>query len=218
MTTSQEERLLGEAAKLAIPIEQWGKDHWSTLSYVETVAVDYQGQLSADRMRCNINTHPIQEAMRKHRFSSTQRQWQTSWGTVLKNGTMLPEHDDWDCLSDLYHAGLVLHPSNEVVTLTERGWELARELRTWKAQGGRYSDFVPSPSSRDIPTPTPGYNTRLTIFFSWDKNGRKRAYRWNRSQIRAFPVKLAEAEAWVAQQQVDVLPHHPFHAPDEPDQ
>ena len=42
-----------------VPVEQWGRDHYSTLLYVEACAVDAKGRLEHDRMRCNRSRHPI---------------------------------------------------------------------------------------------------------------------------------------------------------------
>lgn len=123
-----------------IPLERWGKDHWSLLAYIETCSVDHQGKLSFDRMRCNRETHPLQHACRKYPTSEALSAWKPTWGTYLKE-SQLSEHDDWDCLADLYYAGLVVHPSNDVVHLTEKGIKIVQQLRVFKSQSGQYKDF-----------------------------------------------------------------------------
>jgi hypothetical protein len=51
-------------------------------------------------------------------------------------------------------------------------------------------------------TNTPGFNCRQTVRFTFDKNGRKVAQRWMRTQSpfgRWVKVSLVDAEAWLAQ-------------------
>lgn len=57
---------------------------------------------------------------------------------------------------------------------------------------------------------TPGYNTRIAIFFTTDRNGRKVAYRWSGMQVRAFRMQLAEAELLVATEAATLLDGHPL--------
>ena len=54
---------------------------------------------------------------------------------------------------------------------------------------------------------TPGYNCRLSIFFLVGKS--KRAFYWDVQQFRAFPMKLVEAELFIAQGQADELASDP---------
>lgn len=57
---------------------------------------------------------------------------------------------------------------------------------------------------------TPGYNCRLRIWFETDGKGRKIAYRWGRSSLRAFRMPLAQAELLVATEQADEIECHPI--------
>lgn len=59
-------------------------------------------------------------------------------------------------------------------------------------------------------TKTPGYNTRLEIFFQLDKNGRKVAYRFSRMQFRSFRMSLADAEMFIATDQATLIPGNPM--------
>ena len=72
-----------------IPIENWGKDHWSTFAYAETLAVDNNGIIIPEvlKMRTNIKTHFF---MRNPNDGSM-------YPTMLKNGNVSRGHDDWDC-------------------------------------------------------------------------------------------------------------------------
>lgn len=59
---------------------------------------------------------------------------------------------------------------------------------------------------------TPGYNSRIAIFFQSDKNGRKLAYYWSGrcGYGRAIRMSLKNAEMFVAQDLADLLPGHPL--------
>lgn len=123
--------------------ETWGKDHWSTLAYVESCSVDSrnpEGIASLDlrRMRCNRNKHPLVKA---NGFP-----WDKSNGTIIKGGKILKDHDDWDCLEDLEKEGLVevISLVNGYVKLTDKGIKIAHQLREHKAKGGQFSTFTPS--------------------------------------------------------------------------
>ena len=60
------------------------------------------------------------------------------------------------------------------------------------------------------PTPTPGYNCRLTIFFATQRGGRKVAYYWAASAFRAIRLPLADAEIMRATGTADVICCHPM--------
>jgi len=132
-----------------IPIEQWGKDHWSTLAYIETCIVDQQvvadiGGLDKRKMRCNPKTHPHWAHL---------PDWSHDNGTRLKGykskeetpDLLLPTHDDWDCVEDMEAENLVMICSvaNCWVSLTNEGRDIASQLREHKSKGGNFSDFEP---------------------------------------------------------------------------
>jgi hypothetical protein len=52
---------------------------------------------------------------------------------------------------------------------------------------------------------------KQTIWFSHDSRGRKVAHRWDRRQMRAFRMPLAEAELLRMTEQADVISGHPMH-------
>lgn len=132
-----------------VPMERFGKDHWSLLAYVETLVVDQQ-PIDRRRMRCNETTHPLLKG------AHTPSGWKPDYGTRLKGyfnaapeqkaSLQLPEHDDWDCLEDLEAAGLleVATLTSGVVRLTPEGRRLANLLREHKEQGGVFATFDPS--------------------------------------------------------------------------
>lgn len=124
-----------------IEIEQFGKDHWSLLAYVEARYMDNRGILDHRNMRCNIEKHPLFATPVQAHF-----RWRPEYGTKLKDGTRLEDHDDWDCLEDLERAGLVeiISMINGFVRLTPRGKEIACQLRLYKLNGGNYAEFSPA--------------------------------------------------------------------------
>ena len=131
-----------------IPIEQWGKDHWSTLAYLETVTVDYRGLVDNRRRRCNPRLH--------REFAHADYFGVMVDGSPYPTRTKVGEvqrHDDWSCLEDLVVAGLVKaywrvrYPERSFggaqakVELTELGLTVAAALRAHKARGGSFASF-----------------------------------------------------------------------------
>lgn len=85
------------------PIERWGRDHWSTLLYVEARAVDHSGQLRVANMRTLIDTHPdlIEINGRTHGHEAPK------YPTRLRDDGEIEGHDDWDCIDDMIAADVV---------------------------------------------------------------------------------------------------------------
>ncbi len=149
-----------------VPVEKFGKDHWSLLGYIETVVVDFTddgvGKVVHDRMRCNSGTHPELLGPRQRMASN----WEPAYGTRLRGffedkSRHLPDHDDWDCLKDLEATGflVIIDAKKGSVKLTEGGIKVAQELRTHKINGGNFSNFVPT----FIPTPKPAEELELKV-------------------------------------------------------
>lgn len=120
-----------------VPVELWGKDHWSTLMYIETRCVDHDGCPNRDHMRCDTALHP-----------GLGGQHRPSHGRVpptrLNNGREVLDHDDWSCLEDAESAGFLewtgtgIHP---VFRLTPLGWKVTHALRQHRAAGKKLVDF-----------------------------------------------------------------------------
>ncbi|HSP31080.1 MAG TPA: hypothetical protein VLO13_03590 [Halomonas sp.] len=137
----------------AIPMNEWGKDHWSTLAYLETCVVDQNGYLDARRMRTSDPQYPTR-----------------LYGYATDETRKVDNHSDWDCVSDFIVAGLV-EPApgttakgrlpfkefesraNKLGTasarnqstrfvLTEEGIKVCAALRAHKARGGNFGQFV----------------------------------------------------------------------------
>ena len=68
-----------------IPMNKWGKDHWSTLIYLETLAVDNKGFAKPEniRMRTNEIRHPH---LVGHTFPGSNALSGSAYPTKLKEG------------------------------------------------------------------------------------------------------------------------------------
>jgi hypothetical protein len=124
-----------------IPVSKWGRDHWSTLAYVETRCVDYDGVIRNERMRCNPRVH------REFMHGGDGR----NHPTILAGGETVDRHDDWSCLEDAAAAGFVevefdtddclFGDAMAKVRMTDLGWEVVAKLRKHKGNGGCYEWF-----------------------------------------------------------------------------
>jgi hypothetical protein len=117
-----------------IPMEEFGKDHWSTFAYVETLVVEGE-QPRRERMRCDANRHP----------QFAHGEFKDKFPTRTKKGEV-KNHDDWDCLDDCELVGLVENTGtnlHRVYNLTTLGWSVASQLRQHKASGGNFHSFEP---------------------------------------------------------------------------
>lgn len=139
-----------------IPPEKWGKDHCSTLLYIETRAVDHAGWLDNRHMRCDWRIHPamVHEGLAESRGEK--------YPTRLRNGEEQERHDDWSCLEDMKDYGLLrvhwtkptgayISQAKAQVLLLPLGAELASRLRQAKAQRKPYwKTDVLDPILRDL--------------------------------------------------------------------
>jgi len=124
-----------------IPIEQWGRDHWSTFAYCESRVVNYAGKLHNPHMRCTPRVH--REFM--HRGSTG------NYPTVLAGNVKLEKHDDWSCLEDMCAAGLLRAWFNTLgctfgggkakIELTADGHHYIAKLRRHKESDGKWGNF-----------------------------------------------------------------------------
>lgn len=137
-----------------VPVQKFGKDHWSLLAFVEILCVDHKGAISdvnRQRMRTNIKRHP------GHGYfplGTEGHEWKKDWGTRLRgyfekrdSKLRLNQHDDWDCLEDFENAGLLENKGsglNPVLRLTPLGKALAARLRVFKQDGGQFAYFAPT--------------------------------------------------------------------------
>ena len=141
------------------PMSEWGKDHWSTLAYLETCCVDNDGYLDNRRMNSDGEAYPTRLR-----------------GNTPETPHLAPGHNDWDCVADMISAGLVkpapgttpmgrvsiadqvarvaasrghtTHFQARRYLLTPAGLKIAAALRAHKAAGGNFASFVPPGRNR----------------------------------------------------------------------
>lgn len=140
-----------------VPMDRWGKDHWSTLAYLETVAVDHGGfQVGVDaRMKTNRRHARVLMACPRPKRSAPATMAQVmapEHATRLRDGTVVPQHDDWACVQDFVGEGLFADGAEvepgAVLRLSERGLALAAALRAHKAAGGQFREFTPAETAQ----------------------------------------------------------------------
>lgn len=88
----------------------FGRDHWSTLLYLETCCVDRRGRIDIRHMRKDGEQYP----------------------TRLAKGKLAKGHDDYDCIRDLVAAGY-FHSEQEPYRLTDKGWAKVGDFRRARA-------------------------------------------------------------------------------------
>jgi len=124
-----------------IPIRPvlWGKDHWSTLAYIETLCVDgMTGSPARNRMRCDLDIHPGLAS------TAAMNEPDKRYPTRLVAELSLFGHDDWSCAEDAEAAGVIDIDGtgiNPHYTMTEAGCEVVARLRKHKADGGVFANF-----------------------------------------------------------------------------
>jgi len=134
-----------------ISMSKWGKDHWSTLAYLETLAVERSGLAIPvrARMRTNEIRHP--HLLGNTGFSSGALNG-SGYPTRLKEGEV-KGHDDWDCVDDAIEEGLVEDVGtglNRAYKFTKLGKEVIAKLRQFKMDGGNFQDFVFIKEIKDV--------------------------------------------------------------------
>lgn len=145
-----------------IPVEKFGRDHWSLLGYIESVCVEMKGfQVGFDPCMRQFKHSVIGLRLALHcpwpkrvRKASPQLEpyddaIETKYGTRLGDGTRLNGHDDWDCVHDMMAAGFFTTTDfekidgGEVLHLSLLGTEMANQLRYHKSNGGSFANFIP---------------------------------------------------------------------------
>lgn len=146
-----------------IPMGKWGKDHWSLLGYMHTVLLDCGGfQVGLDaRMRQGRRNFRVMDEQcpvpKRPTRTSGAMVMDPKYGTRLNDGTYVPRHDDWHCVQDMAHEGLLLAKNSNGrwnlatvediepgvdLRLSDAGYEVLFGLIRHKHQGGNYAAYV----------------------------------------------------------------------------
>ena len=135
-----------------IPIEYWGRDHWSLLAYIGSVMIEVAGfQVGFDeRMRQNRRNYRVmmEECKKPKRISRIAPSgivgcmWKPEYTSRLNNG-ISENHDDWSCVQDMVHFGILKGKCqpNEILHFTRKGRSLYNKLIKHKQTGGQFSNF-----------------------------------------------------------------------------
>lgn len=114
-------------------LSSFGPQHWQALLRLEQAAVM---RLPVPASQWRIHPRHARDA------ASAPATWTPAMGTRLADGTVLPDHDDLDCIEDLRRVGL-LHPT-EAATLLPLGWSYAADARRYVATHGVVNGFSPA--------------------------------------------------------------------------
>jgi hypothetical protein len=143
-----------------VPLANFGKDHWSTLAYADTIIPDHRGfqvgfdgRMRQGRAHFRVMQRDCPHARRDRQVSAIVMDNRHS--TVLKDGTTVSGHDDWHCVQDLVAAGLMgvkrdglIVPLVEEVEpavdlfLTPLGEKFITALKRHKADGGSFKTWT----------------------------------------------------------------------------
>lgn len=135
-----------------IPMDLWGKDHWSLLAYISCVMEEFAGfQVGFDgRMRQNRRNFRImkeQAPVPKRVNNCMGIVMKEDYSTRLKNGVVARDHDDWCCVQDMATAGLFQETvekvePNKILHFSDKGIQISNALRVHKMRGGVFSNFT----------------------------------------------------------------------------
>lgn len=124
-----------------IPVDRWGRDHWSTFAYVCSCLFN-RCELDTRRMRTDPVLHPglggVEPVFGRIVDGSV-------YPTRLRDGETASPHDDWSCLDDAEAAGLLANGGtglHRAYRLTERGLAVHAELLAHLNDGGKVSAFA----------------------------------------------------------------------------
>ncbi|MHB9005289.1 MAG: hypothetical protein ACYC6C_14800 [Coriobacteriia bacterium] len=132
-----------------VPESNFGRDHLSTLLYIESVMVDYAGfdvGLDAKMRTHRDNWRRLSEREARHARGSKRDGAVSQNGTLLRDTDSVKHHDDWDCLSDMAAAGYFDCDTpwqvGDDLRLSDRGAAVAHAFRRHRIRGGTYADFA----------------------------------------------------------------------------
>lgn len=137
-----------------VPMQFWGKDHWSTLAYIETVMVECAGfqvgtdaRMKTGRRNSRVMANKCRQPKRPGKQSSAHCLVMTAeQSTKLNNGQLVTGHDDWSCVQDMAAECLFVQAAHDVepgvvLQFSVLGHEIANALREFKRNKGQYSQF-----------------------------------------------------------------------------
>lgn len=145
-----------------VPIDEWrfGPDHWSTLLYINTVAVDRGGfKIDSDpRMRTYFRTYEAMDREDAKEHPNVRPFTEEAYFTPVYQAdgtkTKVFDHDDWSCLYDMMLAGYFVDMTpftfkvGAVLQFSPKGQEMVARLEQHKRTGGTFKNFkLPPPEA-----------------------------------------------------------------------
>lgn len=136
-----------------LPMDVWGKNHWSTLAYIETVMVEtggfevgFDARMTQNRRHFRVMSEQNPKPIRPGRSISMSfaKPMDPQYSTMLNNGQQVEGHDDWCCVQDFAASGLLTTSEFEpkdVLHLSEQGQAVCAALRVHKQKGGNFAEF-----------------------------------------------------------------------------
>lgn len=137
-----------------VPMRMWGRDHWSTLAYIESVEVECRGfqigydpRMKSNRRHFRVMREECPRPKRPTQIGDIGFPMELKHSTVLKDGRLVEGHDDWMCVQDMASEGLFTADVSDVqpgatLRLSAKGRRIASQIREHKASGGNFSNFV----------------------------------------------------------------------------
>jgi len=146
-----------------ILIEKWGEHHWFMLFLIEDWCVWADGKVARPAiMRTNPQTHPKMLDVGSQVLADTERKngeapkFPPEDFTKLIDGSVVEQHDSWDCIDDLIAYQLVDASVGEdgkpKFELTSEGWSHAARVRQYFAEQHSLADYTPvtgAPSNKN---------------------------------------------------------------------
>jgi hypothetical protein len=136
-----------------VPVETFGKDHWSLLHYIQSCCVNATGgigKLSQNKMRCNPETHyslsnsiPWKNEYSTRLFGFFDLKDKKDFQKAIDSGLQISGHDDWDCLKDLIDAGYIelISYTSRQVKFSIKGTDVFSLLSKHKLSGNNFASF-----------------------------------------------------------------------------
>lgn len=148
--------------------QQFGKDHWSTLAFLETQIVDKNFPIDLKRLRVNDTKRAFSNGASFHEKISM---WSNDYSTKLKDGSRESGHDDIDVIDELEEKGYIKNNGTHIniyPLLTDKGWKVCNAIREHKGNGGSFSTFDLSMAGITIENPEHRYDKRYEVPFEND--------------------------------------------------